>query len=62
MQVTRISPRTIMKAIGLLILLTGGLIFSGSYKHAQVPKGRLSEYGFFTGVLSDQVPAEGVVP
>ncbi len=51
-----------MKTIGLIVLLTGCLIFSGSLKHAQAPKARLSEYGFFKGILSDQAPAEGVIP
>lgn len=51
-----------MKATGLIVLLTACLIFSGSLRHAQAPKARLSEYGFFTGILSDQVPAEGVIP
>lgn len=51
-----------MKTIGLIVLLAGGLILSGSFKRAQAPKARLSEYGFFSGVLSDQVPAEGIIP
>ncbi len=51
-----------MKAIGLPLLLICGLIFSGSLKHAPAPKAKLSEYGFFTGEIREQVPAKGVIP
>lgn len=53
-----------MKHYSVLLLLVTGWFSFVSMKREPVtaPKLRLSEYGFFTGNLRDQVPAKGVTP
>ena len=45
-----------------VVSLIGGLSLRNSDKYMDLPFMKISEYDFFKGTLSDQVPAEGVLP